>query len=220
MQIQEAAVETKATSVVFVVNGNNTINSDNLPHKVTIAIHDFPAYFRYSTVPKLAPYAYLKAKVKNESTFPFLPGETNVFLDNNFVANAYMDPVAPLEEFWTFLGVDEGMKVVYKFIGKYEKNEGIISKKTKIIYEYLTVITNHKKTDEEIVVWDQLPISGNEHILVTLIEPKYDKNTDLLKMDSHKNMEWFFKPKAGEKIEIPFKFSVDYPKDSRIIGLH
>jgi len=160
MEMPEAAVETRATSVVFVVSGRNTVKSDNLKHKVTVMLHEFPAHFRYSTVPKLNPYAYLKAKVKNTTEFPFLPGETNVFLDNNFVANSHLDIVSPSEEFWTFLGVDEGMKVEHKFIKKYHKTEGMLSKKNVIIYEYLIKITNNKKTSEELVVWDRSPYQG------------------------------------------------------------
>jgi len=53
--------------------------------------------------PSFPPNAYLKAKVVNETDFPFLPGATKVFLDGDFVANSGMDLVAPAEEFWTFL---------------------------------------------------------------------------------------------------------------------
>lgn len=94
-----AGVRANATSVIFEISGRNTIASDNLPHKVTVFIQDFPAEFRYSTVPKLSSHAYLKTKVTNASDFPLLPGDTNIFLDSNFVANASLNQVAPGEEF-------------------------------------------------------------------------------------------------------------------------
>ena len=219
IQVAQAAVETNATSVVFVVNGRNTIKSDNLEHKVTVMIEEFPAQFRYSTVPKLTPFAYLKAKTTNRTDYPLLPGETNVFLDNNFVANSYLNLVSPNEEFWTFLGIDEGIKVEYKFIKKFQKTEGMISKKSLMIYEYLISITNNKKTTEEIVVWDQIPISSNEEIEVKLIEPSYKQNSDNLKKNECNYLEWFFKIEPAKKIEIPLKFSVEYPKDKLVEGL-
>lgn len=214
-----AGVQTNATSVVFEVKGKNTIASDNLPHKVTVLIQDFPAEFRYSTAPKLSPYAYLKTKVKNASDFPLLPGKTNIFLDNNFVANASMSQVAPGEEFWTFLGVDSSIKVERKLIGKNQKQEGLFEKKTKVVYEYLTEITNNKKSEEEIVMWDQVPISSQQDIVVTLIEPQFDKDTPTLKKNELNYFEWLFKMKAGEKIRIPFVFSVEYPRDRQVTGL-
>ena len=214
-----STVESGATSVVFDIDGSNTIKSDNEPHLVTITIQEFAAGFRYSTIPKHSQYAYLKAKVKNDSDYPFLPGDTNVFLDNNFVANSYLKAVAPTEEFWTFLGVDESIKVEYKFVKKFDETGGIFVEKNKKIFEYLIKITNNKKTQEEIVVWDQLPISQNEKIKVKLIEPAYKEDTDILKINEHKYIEWFFESKPGEEILIPFKYSVEYPIGTQIEGL-
>jgi len=217
---QTASVETKTTSVVFAVSGNNTIKSDNQEHKVTVGIENFPAQFRYSAVPRLSPYAYLKAKVTNKTDYPFLPGKTSIFLDNNFVSNARMNLVASGEEFWTFLGIDEGVKVEHKLVKRYQKNEGIFAQKNKVIYEYLMEITNNKKTQEEIVVWDQIPMSKNQVIAVELIKPKYKEDSDKLKKNEHNFLEWYFKPKAGEKVTIPFQFSVEYPKDQDVIGIY
>ena len=214
-----STVESGATSVVFDIDGSNTIKSDNEPHLVTITIQEFPAGFRYSTIPKHSQFAYLKAKVKNGSDYPFLPGDTNVFLDNNFVANSYLKAVAPTEEFWTFLGVDESIKVEYKFVKNFDETGGLFVEKNKKIFEYLIKITNNKKTQKEIVIWDQLPISQNENIKVKLIKPAYKEDTDILKINEHKYIEWFFQPKPGEEIIIPFKYSVEYPIDTQIEGL-
>ncbi len=219
MDIAESSVETGITSAVFNVNGINTIKSDNQQYKVTILIQDFPAVFRYSSVPKLSPYAYLKSMVKNDTDFPLLPGETNVFLDNNFVASAYQELIAPSEEFWTFLGIDESISVDHKFIKKFIVTEGLISKTTKIRYEYLITVKNKKKSEEDVVIWDQLPISGNEEIKVELVEPVYKSDSAKLKMNESRFLEWFFKMKPGEEVKIPFIFVVEYPKNSEVAGL-
>lgn len=217
--VAETTVETGATSVLFRIEGHNTIGSGNDNHRVTVLTREFPAYFRYSAVPKLAQFAYLKARVKNETEYPFLAGESNVFLDSNFVANSYMEPAAPGEEFWTFLGIDEGMKIEYKFIKKFEVTEGMFSKTTKLMYEYLFIIKNNKKSKADLVLWDQIPISGNEEIKVTLVEPEYKKNTTDLKMNENNYIEWLFKPEPGQELKIPFKFSVEYPKNIIVSGL-
>jgi uncharacterized protein (TIGR02231 family) len=221
MQTNTAIVETKSTSVSFNVAGKHHIKSDKTDHKVTILIEDFSAHLRYSAVPKLSPHAYLKAKVVNESEYPFLAGETNIFLDNNFVANAQMQAVAPTEEFWTFLGIDQAMKIEHKFLKKYEKKEGgVFTKKTKVlVFEYEMSVHNHKKTPQEIVVWNQLPISQNQSIKVQLLEPVYKEDTDHLKKNEYEYLEWFFKPKASEEIKIPFKFLVEFPFEASLEGL-
>lgn len=219
MEKPVAGVLANATSVVFEIRGKNTIASDNLPHKVTVLIQDFPAEFRYSTAPKLSPHAYLKAKVKNSSDFPLLPGSTNVFLDNSFVANASLKPVAPGEDFWTFLGVDGAIKVERRLVRKHEEREGVFDKKTRVVYEYLTEITNNKKSEEELVVWDQVPISSHQDLVVKLVEPRLEKDTPTLKKNEFNYLEWFFRAKPGEKIRIPMVYSVEYPEGRQVTGL-
>ncbi|MCG8572335.1 MAG: mucoidy inhibitor MuiA family protein [Spirochaetes bacterium] len=220
ISIPDAMVNTQTTSVIFQLPGRSDITSDNIPHKALVMLKEFPASFRYSTIPKLSAYAYLKAKVKNETDFPFLPGETNIFLDNNFVAHGNLDLVSPSEEFWTFLGIDEGLKVEHKLLKKYYKKEGLVSKKSQLQYEFLIKVTNNKKTAEEIVIWDQIPISEHQDIKVNLIEPKYKENNDQLKMNELKFLEWFFKPEPGKVIEIPLVFTIEFPRDKNISGLY
>jgi uncharacterized protein (TIGR02231 family) len=221
IQINTAQVETKTTSVFFNIAGKHLVKSDRQDHKVSILIEDFDAYFQYSTVPKLSPFAYLRAKVSNHTHYPFLAGETNIFLDNNYVASGSIKTVAPTEEFWTSLGVDEGIKVEHKFLKKYEKKEGgIFTKKTKVmIYEYQIILKNFKKTVEEIKVKDQLPISSNEGLKVQLIEPVFKENTDRLEKNEYEYLEWSYQLKAGEEVIIPFKFSVEYAQDTQVVGL-
>lgn len=219
IQIEAATVEKGATSAVFVVPGKNTVKSDNQQHKVTVMMNQFDAYFRYSAVPKLMQNAFLKAKVKNTSDFPLLAGATNVFLDNNFISTSQIDQVNPGQEFWTFLGVDDGIDIKYKTIKQYQKDEGLITKKNKYVYEYIIEITNNKKTEEEIVVWDQIPMANSADIKVNLEEPNLEADKDRVKMDDYNYLEWYYKIKPAEKLRIPFKFSVEGPKNRTMSGL-
>ncbi len=218
---KSAQTDTQATAVLFLIQGKYDIPHDNSPHQVSILLQEFSAQFRYSTVPKLSPFAYLKAKISNESEFPFLAGDTNIFLDNHFVAKGLIQNVAPTENFWISLGIDEGMKIQYRFLKKYEKTEGgVISKKHKVlIYEYQIQIRNYKKNTEEIVIWDQLPISDNQKIKVTLLEPPYKQDTENLMKNEWEGLKWFHQIKPQEEKTILFKYSVEFPADLQVIGL-
>jgi uncharacterized protein (TIGR02231 family) len=218
---QSATVQAQATSVFFEISGKHTLKGDGTESRVSILMEDFSGELRYSSIPKLSPFAYLRAKVVNQSAFPFLAGEANVFLDNQFVATSWMNLVAPNEEFWTYLGIDESIKIEHQFIKKYEKKEGgIFTKKMKIwIYEYLIKVKNFKNTVEEITIFDQLPISEHENLKVQLLEPIYKENTEAFKKTDLSYLEWNFRLKSGEEILIPFKFSVEYPTDFQLLGL-
>jgi hypothetical protein len=47
-----------------------------------------PQNFEYESIPKKAPHAYLKARLKNLSTLALLPGPANVYIDNNYISKA------------------------------------------------------------------------------------------------------------------------------------
>ena len=216
---ENAGVSSQTTSVVFQIPGRHSIPGNNEEHKVTVMLKEFDVNFRYSTVPKLTPYAYLKARAVNQTEYPMLPGSTSIFLDNNFVANARLQNVAPGEEFWTFLGIDEGIKVEHKLLKKDVSPEGVFSKINKVTYDYLIQLTSNKKHEEEIVVWDQIPIVESQDIKVELLEPKYQKDTAMLKKNELEYLEWMYKIKPGEKIKIQLKFSVTHPQNMKVTGL-
>lgn len=219
MKTKQAKAETGATSVVFNIPGRNSINSDNIPHKLSIIMRELPAEFFYTTVPKISPFAYLKTEITNDTEFPFLEGETNIFLDGSFVANSNLKLVAPKQKFEASLGVDEGIKVEHKLINKFRKDKGFMSKKQNTVYEYEILITNNKTDKQKIAVIDQLPISQNNEIQVELIKPKYKEDTDQLKIDNQKKITWNYGPGTGEKIKIEFSFAVEYPQDETVTGI-
>jgi uncharacterized protein (TIGR02231 family) len=213
------SVESLGTSVLFAPSGSNTVLSDNTPCKVTILINDFPADFKYSAVPKLTAYTYLKAKVKNTSVFPLLPGDCNIFMDHNFISNSSINNISVEEEFWLSLGIDESLPVERKFIRKYEKKEGLLTKRTKFIYEYLFIIENKKNTEENLTLQDQIPITGHQDIVVELISPVLGDKSSELHLNSLNILEWNLTLLPFEKREIDYRFSVEYPKTMEITGL-
>ncbi len=60
--------------------------------------------FEYDMVPKLAQHAFLRAKVIYDSSYPFLAGPANVFLDQSYVTETTLSSCSPKEEFSCSLG--------------------------------------------------------------------------------------------------------------------
>ena len=220
MSVAGATVVTGATAETFIIDRVSDVLSDNKVAKVNITQQNFPTVYRYSSVPKLSPHVYLKAKAKNKSDFTLLPGRTSVFLDGAFVANASLDLVPAGQEFWTYLGVDPSVKVERKELGRREETSGLFGKKTvRTVYDNVFKIKNSKSTAIELVVWDQIPISDHEDIKVVLEEPKYEKDSENLKMSDGKLLEWRFNLKADEKKDVPFRFAIERPEGTIIQGL-
>ena len=219
MEFSYARVNTGGTAATFSIPRAYDVPSDNKPAKVAIASESFPSEFRHTCVPKLSPHVYLKAKAVNKSDFPFIAGPTAVFLDGAFVANANLDLVAPGQEFWTYLGADQSVKVDLKDLGKVEELSGLFGKKTaRSVFSKVFKVTNGKATDIQLSIRDQVPSSNHEEIKVVFEEPKYEKDTDGFKVDQSKFVEWNLTLKPGAKQDVPFRFAVERPEGFPLVG--
>ena len=221
MDRSSSKVQTGGTAVFFEIEGQHTVKNDGTDQQVTILKNRFKAQLQYSATPKLSAYTYLRAKTTNDTEYPLLAGSTNVFLDNNFVANASIDTIAATESFWTFLGIDEGVRVERKFLKKYEKKEGnVFSKKHKnLVYEYSIEVKNFKPKTIDLVLKDQLPIAQNDEIKVQLLAPVYTQDTDTLTINKLKYLNWSYQLQSNQELKIPFEFAITFPNDVWLSGM-
>ncbi|XP_078001412.1 protein F37C4.5-like isoform X4 [Glandiceps talaboti] len=214
-------VRESVTSTAYEITRRCTIPCDNSAHKVSVAIVDLDPGFEHETVPKRAPHAFVKAIAKNSSQYALLTGPANVFLDNNFVAKTILRSVSPSEEFECSLGVDPAVRVLYKPIHKYrEQHGGIISSKTTTTtYRQVIELKNTRQDAIKIVVHEQLPLSSEEKIKVTLQEPSIkDKNdkSKPVRMNKNNNIEWFLEIPSCTSHELVLKYSVEHPSTEDI----
>ncbi|MBD4678279.1 DUF4139 domain-containing protein, partial [Xanthomonas citri pv. citri] len=59
-----------------------------------------------------------------------------------------------------------------KLVKRYTDSSGLIGNRTRVNYEFRTDVRNNHKNAERVQFEDQLPVSRNEQIQVTLLEPK------------------------------------------------
>lgn len=210
-----AEVETQLTSAMFHIPAQSTIPSDNVPHKVTIAIDKLHAEFSYSSTPKLSPFVYLKAVVKNTTAAPLLAGNANIFSNDDFVATSSMKVTPPDESFEVYLGVDPAVKIDRKLITKFTDYTGMFTKNIRVTYEFSFSLENTKKTGQKVVVQDQLPVSQNEKIVVEQIEPAEKE----VRRDDQGFINWNIALNPGEKKSWKLKFNVEYPQGTAVSGI-
>lgn len=219
MELVTATVQAGATAALFEVPRAYDIPSDPKSVKVALTEQTFFASFRHSCVPKLSADVYLKAQAVNASDYPFLPGPTAVFLDGAYVAAASMDLVPAGQEFTTFLGVDQSVKVERRVLARREEVSGVFGKKThRTVHDQLFKVTNGKRADIDLTIADQLPMSNHDAIKVVLEEPRYEKDTEALKLNEQKFLEWRLRLGAGDKLDVPFRFAVERPEDVVVVG--
>ena len=208
-------VKAKDLSTTFELNTRNTIPSDNSPHKVTIAINNLPIEFSYTSIPKIIQKVYVKGKAANKNDYPLLAGEINVFVDNDFVNRSYINTVVPTDTLELALGIDESIKCEKILKNKFVESKGLFEGSKQITYEYEIKVTNNRKTEEIVAVFDQLPVAMNETIKIELITPTVEEKN----LNQNKELVWNLKLNPGEIKTLPLKFTVESPNNVNVYGL-
>jgi uncharacterized protein (TIGR02231 family) len=208
-----AEVRGEQTSVNFRVPRTVDIPSDKSQHDNIIAIEQLPVSLEFLAVPKFSPFVFLKSEIINKANYPLLSGRINIFTGNTFTGSSQLKKVAAGEKFDLFFGTDDQITIKREEL-KQHKEAGIFGK-NHMSYRYRIEIGNFRADTQTISVRDQLPLSGDNEIKVTLDEPSI--KPDEIKDDG--TLTWKLPVKSGEKKELTFGILVEYPKDREITGL-
>jgi len=208
--------EVKGVSVAFNIAGKWNIPSGQDPVQVDIMNRTLPVKLSYMSIPKLSPFAYLRGIFVNSTDYPLLFGESEVFVDGDYVGKVNLKSIAPGEEVDLSLGIDEGIKVKQELVKKFERTKGLLSKREEIEYQFKITLESYKSKPIGMQIKDQVPRSLNEAIAVEdvqiLPEPKeWNKDSGELK--------WEMNLEPKKKTEITMQFVVSYPRGERVIGL-
>jgi uncharacterized protein (TIGR02231 family) len=189
------------------------IPSDGKEHIVPISNYQIPATYVYHSVPKLDQHAFLLAKVGDYSQFNLLPGTTNLFFEGTFVGQSTLNPEVTVDSLLISLGRDDRIKIERNVLKDFTSRQ-FVGPNKKELKGYEIIIRNNKKLPVSIEVLDQVPISSNKDIVVTLEDlGGASYNADYGKLI------WKIDMASGETKKLRFVYSVKYPKDKQISGL-
>lgn len=171
MKVAGSTVAQTGANATFTIDRLATIESDNKPHKVTIASFTLDATFsHYSPVCK-SQSAFLFATCTNATEYIMLPGPASVFTDGSFTATTSLPRVSPLEAFSSSLGVDASVKIEYRNMGRVKATSGVLAREDVTTQRFLISIKNSRSTPTTLVLADTLPKSDHSSLKVKLIAP-------------------------------------------------
>lgn len=220
MVLEEAATISDFTQTIqtslnteFDISLPYTVSSASKPTLVDIRNHEMNAEYLYSTAPKLDQDAFLLARATGWEEFSLLPGEANVFFEGTFVGKSYIDPNVIKDTLSVSLGRDK------RIVVKREKLKDFTTRRTigsniRESFAWEVSVRNTKNEAVKILVEDQVPVSQNSQIEVTVLDvagAKYNKDTGKL--------VWEMNLQPNETKKVVFKYEVKYPKDKTISGL-
>jgi uncharacterized protein (TIGR02231 family) len=190
-----------------------TVSSSNKPTLVDIRNYEMKADYIYSVAPKLDRDAFLLARATGWEEFNLLPGEANVFFEGTFVGSSFIDPNNIRDTLNISMGRDK------RIVVKREKLKDLSSRKLigtnqRESYTYEISVRNTKAEAVKIIIEDQVPVSQNSQIEITVVDTgsaKYNKDNGKL--------SWELTLNPNESKKVVYKFEVKYPKDRQVSGL-
>jgi len=197
-------------NITFDIDIPYTILSNGKQHSVALKDTQLPATYSYVTTPKLDTNAYLVAKVKNYGDYSILPGEANVIFEGLYVGKTYVSANAQEDDLKLSLGKDPNIAVSRTLISDKSGTKTLSSRKVQdFVYEIS--VRNNKKELVNITVEDQVPISSNNDIEVSLTD-KGGANID----NEKGKVSWEISLKPNETKKIRFGYQVKSAKDKQI----
>ena len=200
------------TSVEFEIKTLYTINSDNKSISVDIDHYNLDVDYEYYCVPKVDKDAFLLANIKDWEKLSLLEGEANIFFENTYVGKSILDVRYVTDTLSLSLGRDRNVNVKREKVKDMITKQFIGNKKEESRAWHISV-KNNKKLPIKMVVFDQVPVSTNEDIEVTV------ENISGAALNKEKGeVKWNFELEPTGKKDLELKYKVKYPKE-RILNI-
>jgi uncharacterized protein (TIGR02231 family) len=214
-EVEVAKVVQRETSAQFEILGKMDVPSDNASHRMTILAKKLPAEFSHSATPRLSPFAFLSAKITNETEAQWLSGEVSVFVDGDYIGSSKIAPVAKNEEITLDLGIDEAITVEREILSRLE-GETLILGKRELTFKDKIHVQNHKSRETTLTLFDHIPVAGHRDVKISKLKFSRDPS----EKDEDKGMvKWVLPLKPSEKKDITIEFLVTHPKDMEMNGI-
>jgi uncharacterized protein (TIGR02231 family) len=199
------------TTITFDIDIPYTVPSDGKVQTVEIQRITAPADYKYITLPKLSPLAYLTANITDWAKLSLQTGEATLYFENSFVGKSTLNVNQLTDTLTLSLGTDNSILI------KREKRKDFTSKKVigtnrTETYSYLLTIRNNKTNPVKITLNDQIPVSSNSGITVDAIELSGGRHNE-----QTGEIKWDLEIKPQETKQIVFTYSVKYPKDKTVV---
>ena len=189
---------------------NYSIPSDGKQHIVPLQNYELQADYEYYAAPKLISNAFLVANVTDWDQYNLLPGPANVYFENSYVGNSFINPNTTDDEMVFSMGRDEGIVITRETLKDFTE-EKFFGSDVERFFGYEINVRNTKNKEIKLMLEDQVPISQHEDIDVELVEnggAEVNESTGIL--------TWNIKLGSGESMTKKFTFSVRYPEDKPI----
>ncbi|MGB0932481.1 MAG: DUF4139 domain-containing protein, partial [Chitinophagales bacterium] len=210
---EDVVLNQNQLNLSFEVSSKQSIPTDGQYHLVDLKDYEVDAEYDYHTVPKLDEGAFLLAKITKWGNLNLLAGNANIFFDDTYIGQSYINPVTTADTLLLSFGRDEQIQVKRTRLNDLSETNFLGNKKTET-KTYEISVRNNKGTTAHIEILDQIPISQNEDIEVKLLDKDGAEYTS-----KYGKLLWRLDVPVGQTKKLKLQYSVKYPKSKLVAGL-
>ena len=204
---------TNRMAAEYKIDAPQDIPTDGQEHLVAMQQYELSAKYTYHAIPKLDNSAYLLAKVADYGKYNLLPGDANLFFEGMYIGQSYLNPITTVDSMLLSLGQDNKIAVLRNQLHDFTSKQ-VIGNNVKETKAFEIILRNNNSFTIEMDLMDQIPISSNKEIEVSLDEYSNGKfNKD------YGSILWKLNLKPGETKKVRFVYTVKYPKNQVVYGL-
>ena len=211
---EQTVVGSSTTNAVFDIQIPYTILSNGKDNIVEIQEYVVAAKYSYFAVPKVDKDAFLVADLIGWDKNELLPGNANVYFENNYVGKTYFDSRIVDDTLSFALGRDNNIRINRTQVKDVKDKVNIGGAINKLNREFEMEVKNTRKADIELEIEDQIPLSTNAELTIEKTGAEgaaYDTQSGKL--------TWKLTLKPGESRKIKFGYQLKYPKKYNLNGL-
>ena len=208
--VQITTIEVPQLSSEFEIAKKYSIPSDSKPYLVEISKHELDATFSHKSVPKMDKDAFLLANTVGWEKLNLISGPTNVYYDNTYVGQSYINTRNVEDTLRLSFGRDKKVSITRKKLEEFSDKKVIGSNK-KDTYTFEISVKNNQNIPLTMSLYDQIPVSQQSDITVSVEEfsnAQYNESNGILK--------WNVSLKPGEVAKYKVSFTIKYPKNKTV----
>lgn len=198
------------TSVEFALDIPFTLKSDGKTRTLELTQYDIPTFYEYQAVPKLEKDVFLTAKIYDWAQYNILEGESNLFFEDTYLGKSLLDVRFLSDTLDVYLGRDQGILIQRESVKEFNKRSFLGSKKTET-RSYKIIARNNKKQQINLIVKDQVPVTQNKEIEVSIEELSGGQQNE-----NSGEVIWNLQIPPGEQRELIITYAVKYPKERHV----
>lgn len=204
------SVTQSTLSTEFDIKLASTIPSGSDVHRVNIGDYAMDASYDYYSIPRLDKDVFLNAHIADWEKLNLLDGSANVFFQGAYVGQSYINANQTNDTLEMSLGRDKNVILTREKLKDFTK-EKFIGGKYRQSVTYEIKVKNTEPTEISLDVIEQVPISANAEIKITLD----DAGGAAYNIETGKLL-WKQKLAPGEEKKMQFSITVEFPESKKV----